>query len=82
MILKDPYGSDRKQEGTILSAILNEKTSGTGVLAYGYEAVARGALEADVKVVAGFPGTPSSGCLEALAFRCENGRNPRGVGHQ
>lgn len=50
-----------------MSAILNEKTSGTGVLAYGYEAVARGALEADVKVVAGFPGTPSSGCLEALA---------------
>ena len=50
-----------------MSSILKEKTPGTGVLAYGYEAVARGALEADVKVVAGFPGTPSSGCLEALA---------------
>ena len=37
------------------------------VLAYGYEAVARGALEADVKVVSGFPGTPSTGALEALA---------------
>lgn len=49
-----------------MSAILKEKTPGVAVLAYGYEAVARGALEADVKVVAGFPGTPSSGCLEAL----------------
>lgn len=48
-------------------AILREQTPGTGVLAYGYEAVARGALEADVKVVSGFPGTPSSGCTQALA---------------
>ena len=50
-----------------MSSILREKIPGAGVLAYGYEAVARGALEAGVKVVAGFPGTPSSGCLEALA---------------
>lgn len=48
-------------------AILREKTPGTAVLAYGYEAVARGALEADVKVVSGYPGTPSSGCTQALA---------------
>lgn len=51
-----------------MSSILRETAPGAGVLAYGYEAVARGALEADVKVVAGFPGTPSSGCLEALAL--------------
>lgn len=47
--------------------IMQENKVGTGVLAYGYEAVARGALEADVRVVAGFPGTPSSGALQALA---------------
>ena len=50
-----------------MGTILKEKTPGTGVLAYGYEAVARGALEADVKVVSGYPGTPSSGCTQALA---------------
>lgn len=50
-----------------MGTILKEKTPGTCVLAYGYEAVARGALEADVKVVSGFPGTPSSGCTQALA---------------
>lgn len=48
-------------------SIMKEQRAGAGVLAYGYEAVARGALEADVKVVSGFPGTPSSGALEALA---------------
>lgn len=42
-------------------------TASGSMLAYGYEAVARGALEADVKVVSGFPGTPSTGALEALA---------------
>lgn len=47
--------------------IMKEKTPGKRVLAYGYEAVARGALEADVRVVSGFPGTPSSGALAALA---------------
>lgn len=40
---------------------------GTQVLAYGYEAVARGAFEANVKLVSGFPGSPASGALEALA---------------
>lgn len=49
------------------SNILLETKAGNRVMAYGYEAVARGALEADVKVVSGYPGTPSSGCLEALA---------------
>ena len=47
--------------------IMKESKPGVGVLAYGYEAVARGALEADVKVVSGYPGTPSSGALAALA---------------
>lgn len=47
--------------------IMKECKPGAGVLAYGYEAVARGALEADVKVVSGYPGTPSSGALAALA---------------
>ncbi len=47
--------------------IMQEKKAGTPVLAYGYEAVARGALEAGVRLVAGFPGTPSSGALQALA---------------
>ncbi|MEN6420202.1 MAG: indolepyruvate ferredoxin oxidoreductase subunit alpha [Clostridiaceae bacterium] len=47
--------------------IMKETEPGTGVLAYGYEAVARGALEADVRVVSGYPGTPSSGALAALA---------------
>lgn len=49
------------------ASIMTEKVAGTKVLAYGYEAVARGALEAGVKVVAGYPGTPSSGALNALA---------------
>ncbi len=40
---------------------------GAEVLAYGYEAVARGALEAGVRVVAGFPGNPASGALRTLA---------------
>ena len=58
--------NDHKEEKRV-GTILREKTPGTGVLAYGYEAVARGALEADVKVVSGYPGTPSSGCTQALA---------------
>ncbi|HWQ06148.1 MAG TPA: indolepyruvate ferredoxin oxidoreductase subunit alpha, partial [Feifaniaceae bacterium] len=51
--------------------IMKETKPGTGVLAYGYEAVARGALEADVRVVSGYPGTPSSGALAALASVAE-----------
>lgn len=47
--------------------IMEEYRSGSKVLAYGYEAVARGALEAGVKLVVGYPGTPSTGALEALA---------------
>jgi len=51
--------------------IMKETNPGTGVLAYGYEAVARGALEANVRVVSGYPGTPSSGALAALALVAE-----------
>lgn len=47
--------------------IMMEKCPGTSCLAYGYEAVARGALEAGIKLAAGFPGTPGSGALKALA---------------
>jgi indolepyruvate ferredoxin oxidoreductase alpha subunit len=32
----------------------------------GEQALARGALEAGVRVVTGYPGSPSSGTLEAL----------------
>jgi indolepyruvate ferredoxin oxidoreductase alpha subunit len=55
------------QEVNMVIPIMVEKTVGATCFAYGYEAVARGALEAGVKVAAGFPGTPSSGALESLA---------------
>ncbi len=38
-----------------------------GVLLLGNEAIARGALEAGVRVAAGYPGTPSSEVIETLA---------------
>ena len=37
------------------------------VLLSGNEAVARGAYEAGVRVAAGYPGTPSTEILEAIA---------------
>ena len=37
-------------------------------LAYGFEAVARGALEAGVRVVAGFPGNPTNRVIEAFGL--------------
>jgi indolepyruvate ferredoxin oxidoreductase alpha subunit len=49
-----------------MSAILNGK-EGTQHLLMGNEAIARGALEAGVCVVAGYPGTPSSEIIETLA---------------
>jgi len=49
-----------------MSAIL-EGTAGTRHLLMGNEAIARGALEAGVAVVSGYPGTPSSEIIEALA---------------
>lgn len=41
-------------------------------LLLGNEAIARGALEAGVSVVAGYPGTPSSEVVEALLKNAEN----------
>jgi indolepyruvate ferredoxin oxidoreductase alpha subunit len=49
-----------------MSAILKGK-EGTRHLLMGNEAIARGALEAGVAVVAGYPGTPSSEIIETLA---------------
>jgi indolepyruvate ferredoxin oxidoreductase alpha subunit len=43
----------------------NKKTK---CLAYGFEAVARGALEAGVRVVAGFPGNPTNRVIEAFGL--------------
>jgi len=40
---------------------------GTEVLLMGNEAIARGALEAGVRVAAGYPGTPSSEIIETLS---------------
>ena len=48
--------------GTIL-----ENTPGKKVLLLGNQGFARGALEAGVQVATGYPGTPSSEILEALA---------------
>jgi indolepyruvate ferredoxin oxidoreductase alpha subunit len=46
---------------------LVEGKQGTRMLLMGNEAIARGALEAGVKVAAGYPGTPSSEIIENLA---------------
>ena len=47
---------------------------GTEVLLMGNEAIARGALEAGVRVAAGYPGTPSSEIIETLSRFAEAGR--------
>lgn len=49
-----------------MTQILNGKP-GSQHLLMGNEAIARGALEAGVSVVAGYPGTPSSEIIETLA---------------
>ena len=46
---------------------LASSPAGTTELLLGNEAIARGALEAGVKVAAAYPGTPSSGIIETLA---------------
>ena len=46
---------------------LCDTREGTTLLLMGNEAIARGALEAGVKVAAGYPGTPSSEIIENLA---------------
>ena len=48
--------------------IMLEKKKGVKSLAYGFEAVARGALEAGVRVVTGFPGNPTNRVIEAFQF--------------
>ncbi len=49
------------------------QTEGTEVLLMGNEAIARGALEAGVRVAAGYPGTPSSEIIETLSRFAEAG---------
>jgi len=46
---------------------LSTHSAGEQALLMGNEAIARGALEAGVSVVAGYPGTPSSEIVESLA---------------
>ena len=51
-----------------------EFIEGAEVLLMGNEAIARGALEAGVRVAAGYPGTPSSEIIETLARSAKPGR--------
>lgn len=46
---------------------VSEGAAGQRVLLMGNDAIARGALEAGVRVVAGYPGTPSSEIVQTLA---------------
>jgi len=48
-------------------SVVTKGAKGDRVLMMGNDAIARGALEAGVKVVAGYPGTPSSEILQTLA---------------
>lgn len=50
------------------------REEGAEVLLMGNEAMARGALEAGVRVAAAYPGTPSSEIIETLARQAEPGR--------
>lgn len=51
-----------------------EHRDGSEVLLMGNEAIARGALEAGVRVAAGYPGTPSSEIIETLSRYSREGR--------
>ena len=51
-----------------------EQKEGAEVLLMGNEAIARGALEAGVRVAAGYPGTPSSEIIETLSRFSEAGK--------
>jgi indolepyruvate ferredoxin oxidoreductase alpha subunit len=57
-----------------MSRRLTSCQAGEQTLLMGNEAIARGALEAGVNVVAGYPGTPSSEIVESLAEASEEGR--------
>ena len=48
------------------NAVLFEGAVGTRLLALGNEAFARGAIEAGVQLVTGYPGTPSTEIMETL----------------
>jgi indolepyruvate ferredoxin oxidoreductase, alpha subunit len=48
-------------------SVISQAGKGRQVLFMGNDAIARGALEAGVKVVAGYPGTPSSEIVQSLA---------------
>jgi len=48
-------------------SIITQAKKGDRLLLMGNDAIARGALEGGVKVVAGYPGTPSSEIVETLA---------------
>ncbi|MFH0725506.1 MAG: thiamine pyrophosphate-dependent enzyme [Pseudomonadota bacterium] len=48
-------------------SILNEGRKGEQVILMGNDAIARGALEAGVNVVSGYPGTPSSEIIQNLS---------------
>ncbi len=48
-------------------AVISQAKKGDPLLLMGNDAIARGALEAGVKVVTGYPGTPSSEIVQTLA---------------
>jgi indolepyruvate ferredoxin oxidoreductase alpha subunit len=48
-------------------SVVSKGAAGERVLMMGNDAIARGALEAGIKVVAGYPGTPSSEIVQTLA---------------
>ena len=48
-------------------SLISQGTKGQTTLLMGNDAIARGALEAGVRVVAGYPGTPSSEIVQTLA---------------
>ena len=48
-------------------SVVSQAAAGARVLLMGNDAIARGALEAGVRVVAGYPGTPSSEIVQTLA---------------
>ena len=48
-------------------SVLLETEAGSRHLVMGNDAISRGALEAGVSVVAGYPGTPSTEIIEGLS---------------
>ena len=52
-------------------SVVSKGAKGERVLLMGNDAIARGALEAGVKVVTGYPGTPSSEIVQTLANAAE-----------